>query len=191
MEYQSPGPTTRQVSVSQASRDLGISPETVRRWIKSGRLQGERAIRPQGAMWLVTLPATTPRDVLPATAVTTPHKAVDQEPDQESDHATIEATSNEALHPSPAGTELIALVATVRQQSETIAGLTSMLERVMAELEALRASQTMQASQETVSASETTTELSASWWRSWAVYGVVGLVAIGAIGAFVVLMMLR
>src|SRR5690348_12051042 len=113
MEYQSPAPTARQVSVSEASRELCISPETVRRRIKSGRLQGERSIRPQGAMWLVTLPVTIPRGVLPVIPVTTPHDAVDQEPDQESDHATPETTSNEACYPSPPVTELAALVATV------------------------------------------------------------------------------
>jgi len=65
-----PPVTTRQVSVAEAARELGISPETVRRWIKSGRLEARRAIRPQGTVWEVNLPVTTPRGVPPVIAVT-------------------------------------------------------------------------------------------------------------------------
>src|ERR687886_255278 len=120
MEYQSPGPTTRQVSVSEASRELNKSPEAVRRWIKSGRLQAERVIRPQGTVWLVTLPATPACGVLPVTPVTTPHTVPAGGPSQESEHATSSDASNEALDPSPTPvmpvTALSALTATVQQQ---------------------------------------------------------------------------
>jgi len=151
MEHPSPDPTTRQVSVSEASRELNVSPETVRRWIKSGRLSADRAIRPQGAVWLVTLPATQSSGVLPVMPVTTPHG----EGDQESEHAP----SDGASHPSPAITsvtdttsesadpsprpmpEMAALAATVREQAETIARLTRMLEQLMADMDTLRAVQ--------------------------------------------------
>jgi hypothetical protein len=143
MEYQSPGHTTRQVSVSEASRELGKSPETVRRWIKSGRLQAERVIRPQGTGWLVTLPATPACDVGPVMPVTTPQEASSARAHQESGYASTSITSNEALHPSSTPVtpviELSSLAATVQQQAETIARLTQMLDKVMAELEALRA----------------------------------------------------
>jgi hypothetical protein len=179
MEYLSPAPTTRQVSVSEASRELSISPETVRRWIKSGRLQAERAIRPQGAMWLVTLPVTSPRGVLP---VTTPHDTVAQESDHESDHATTTATSNEALYPSPPVAELAALTTTVQQQSETIARLTRMLEQVMAEVEVLKAQPSTLDAPTAMQAPEPSNREPLRFWRrSWAVYGVVVLLVIGAL----------
>jgi excisionase family DNA binding protein len=151
MNYPSPAPTTRQVSVSEASRELNVSPETVRRWIKSGRLSAERAIRPQGAVWLVALPVTPPGDVAPVIPVTTPH----EDADQEQEHAPLDG----ALHPSPpvtpgAGdasgpmdpsprptTEVAALAATVREQAETITRLTRMLEQVMVDMDVLRAVQ--------------------------------------------------
>ncbi len=151
MEYQSPAVTTRQVSVSEASRELGISPETVRRWIKSGRLQAERAIRPQGAVWLVALPVTPPCGVPPVAPVTAPHEGADQEPahapsaeacDPSPPVASVTGAAPGAVDPSPRPTpEVVALAATVREQAETIARLTRMLEQVMADMDALRASQ--------------------------------------------------
>jgi transposase-like protein len=88
-----PPVTTRQVSVAEAARELGISPETVRRWIKLGRLEARRAIRPQGAVWQVSLPVTTPRGVPPVRPVTGHSEASRSEPEH-----TIPA---EAWHPSP------------------------------------------------------------------------------------------
>ena len=41
------------LSVCDAARAIGISQTQVRRLIKSGRLQAERALRPQGTVWLV------------------------------------------------------------------------------------------------------------------------------------------
>jgi len=151
MEHPSPDPTTRQVSVSEASRELNVSPETVRRWIKSGRLSADRAIRPQGAVWLVTLPVTTSSDVPPVTPVTMPHEDADQEsehaPSDGASHpspsvAPVVGTTSEPVDPSPRPTpEVVALAATVREQAETIARLTRMLEQVMADMDVLRAVQ--------------------------------------------------
>jgi transposase-like protein len=112
METRSRLVTPRQVSVSEASRELGVSPETVRRWIKTGRLQGRRSIRPQGTVWSVTLPVITPRGVPPVTPV-----------DDASDREQAHASSGEAWDPSPPVSGQVTIMATVRQQSDTIARL--------------------------------------------------------------------
>ncbi len=44
------------VSISEAARTLGVSPQTVRRRIKSGELTAERQMRPQGLVYRVSLP---------------------------------------------------------------------------------------------------------------------------------------
>src|SRR3954470_11296414 len=93
MEHATPPVTTRHVSVAEAARELGISPETVRRRIKAGQLEASRAIRPQGTVWEVSLPLTTSRGVAPVTPVTGHSEASPSEPEQ--------ATPDEAWHPSP------------------------------------------------------------------------------------------
>src|SRR3954468_4684809 len=93
MQHATPPVTTRQVSVAEAARELGISPETVRRWIKSGRLQAERSIRPQGTVWEVSLPPTTPRGVPPLAPATDHSEASPSEP--------AHASADVAWHPSP------------------------------------------------------------------------------------------
>src|SRR3954462_14489785 len=85
--------TPRQVSVAEAPRELRISPETVRRRIRSGQIEAHRAIRPQGTMWEVTLPLATPRGVPPVAPVTGPSEASPSE--------SAHATPDEAWHPSP------------------------------------------------------------------------------------------
>lgn len=151
MEHQSPAVTIRQVSVSEASRELNISPETVRRRIKAGRLQAERAIRPQGAVWLVTLPVTSPCGVPSVAPVTTPQCGADQEPthapsaeacDPSPPVASVTHVSPVTAAPSPPPTpELADLAATVREQAETIVRLTRMLEQLTADMDALRVAQ--------------------------------------------------
>jgi excisionase family DNA binding protein len=96
MEHTTPGHTTGQVSVAEAARALGVSPETVRRRIKSGEIEARRAIRSQSTVWEVSLPLTTPRGVPPLAPVTD-HTVASP---LESEHATS-ATSDVALHPSP------------------------------------------------------------------------------------------
>jgi len=190
MEYPLPPVTTRQVSVSEASRELGISPETVRRWIKSGRLQADRAIRPQGTVWLITLPVTTPRGVLPVTAVSTPHAVEGQEPDQDSVHDRTSIPSNEACYPSPPVTDhagdpaplvasiarLIAELAEVRvvadRRADHLVGMAERLAelarengRLTAELDAAQGQiQLLTASSAAQSVEPTS---GPSTWRSW------------------------
>ena len=48
------------MTIDDAARLLGVSPTTVRRWVKDGRIKSERVVRPQGYVVLVELPSTTP-----------------------------------------------------------------------------------------------------------------------------------
>lgn len=45
------------VSVAEAARILNLSESTVRRLVKSGRLEAEQVQRPQGHVWLVKVPS--------------------------------------------------------------------------------------------------------------------------------------
>jgi excisionase family DNA binding protein len=147
-------PTTRQVSVAEAARELGISPETVRRWIKSGRLDARRAIRPQGTVWEVSLPVTTPRGVPPVTPVTGHSEASLSEPGH--------ATPDEAWHPSPPlahhTADAAALVASIARlivelaevrvisdrRADQLVGQAEMIGQLRAEVAALKAFQAQQ-----------------------------------------------
>jgi len=52
------GPGTFQgTSLPEAARLLGISPSSVRRMIRDGRLEARRVLRPQGYAWEVSVPA--------------------------------------------------------------------------------------------------------------------------------------
>jgi len=45
------------VSIAEAARILNVSDSTVRRLVKSGRLESQQVQRPQGHVWLVKVPA--------------------------------------------------------------------------------------------------------------------------------------
>ena len=51
--------TSRYATVREAADFLGVSTETIRRMIRSGRLRGEKVHRPQGTAFLVELPDAT------------------------------------------------------------------------------------------------------------------------------------
>jgi len=57
------------VPIREAALRLGVSPDTVRRRMKTGELHGEKQPTPQGFVWLVELPADVPS--LEAAAVET------------------------------------------------------------------------------------------------------------------------
>jgi excisionase family DNA binding protein len=65
-------PPARAVSVGEAAAALGVSANTIRRWIKTGELRADRVVRPQGEAWRVYLPrhvpAGTSREVPPGTS---------------------------------------------------------------------------------------------------------------------------
>lgn len=48
------------VSIKEAAARLGVSPDTIRRRLKSGELAGERVKTPQGFVWRVALPQDAP-----------------------------------------------------------------------------------------------------------------------------------
>lgn len=208
MEHPSPGHTTRQVSVSEAARELGVSAETVRRHIKSGRLQAERAIRPQGVMWLVTLPVTTSRGVAPVTPHTTPKTPHDEGSDQEQAPHIQHPAPDVALHPSPHHTphhtvdahltasiaRLIVELAEVRTisdrradqlvaQAERVAALERETGRLTAELVAERAVratlEARTASPSAAVATEPPPPRYRPWWRAWLAVGL----AVAVIGS--------
>lgn len=47
---------TERVPIRDAAQRLGVSPDTVRRHLKSGEMTGERQKTPQGFIWLVDVP---------------------------------------------------------------------------------------------------------------------------------------
>ena len=67
------GGTFQRVTVAEAATILGVSPATVRRMVKAGRLTGERVIRPQGSAFVVLLPEDA--SVTPGGASATQHDA--------------------------------------------------------------------------------------------------------------------
>jgi hypothetical protein len=52
---------TRWVPIREAARLLGVSPDTVRRRIKRGELDGELVAQGAGQIWLVNLPKRLPQ----------------------------------------------------------------------------------------------------------------------------------
>ena len=48
--------TWQRVTVAEAAIALGVSTATVRRMVRRGQLEGERVQRPQGIVYVVTLP---------------------------------------------------------------------------------------------------------------------------------------
>lgn len=124
------------VSVDDAARELGVSPSTIRRWVKSGRLTSERVSRPQGYVVLVQLPG----DVAPANGGESPDQQLPTAaPGQVSTAPTIAARGEiERAEQMAAYMAAVTapLVEQIRVQAETIG-------RLQAELEQVRADQTV------------------------------------------------
>jgi hypothetical protein len=140
---------TASVSVEQAAAILGVSASTIHRRIRSGALRAERAERPQGAVWLVHLPAavagaagqTPPPTTVEATA---PTAAPVSTPMADAMVSLIQTTIGTVRGPLVA--ELAASRQTIERQAETIAEistdrgrLTERLDHVTAELAAVQA----------------------------------------------------
>lgn len=168
MQHATPPVTTRQVSVTEAARELGISTETVRRRIKSGDLPAERAIRPQGTVWLVSLPLTTPRGVPPVTghgghteaSLSKPEHATPAEAWQATPPVTGRMTDAAPLVASIA--RLIAELAEVRvisdRRADQLVGQAELIGLLRAENAALSALQRPQAGSEAPAPPEPTPE---------------------------------
>lgn len=100
--------------------------------LRSGRLQGERVLRPQGYVWVIQVPAPS------AEASTTRQQVATPEGEQPPASGALAAWSAAVLAPIVA--ELAASRETIREQAETIG-------RVTAERDALaQAAQTAHAS---------------------------------------------
>jgi len=170
---------TAPVTVEQAAASLGVSASTVRRRIRDGSLRAEEARRPQGAVWLVHLPAdaTTGADRAPpaASAVAT---------------APASAAGDQMIHYTR--TLLEPLVAALERSHDRVGQLErengQLVERLAAareQLEALKTLRTHVASNLTAHADEPTAEPSdppsppvpapippspngsRGWWRRW------------------------
>jgi excisionase family DNA binding protein len=111
-------------TVADAARLLGVSESTVRRLVRTGRLEAERVERPQGHAWLVKVPT-------PAT-------------DQSGTSQHLGATTP-ANQPAPTAmaawvsSVLDPLVIELRMSRETIAGQAERLGYVTAERDSARA----------------------------------------------------
>ncbi len=127
--------TYRRVSVLDAARIMGVSPTTVRRMIKAGSLQVERAIRPQGHTFLVLLPPDIQPDATARQQVSA--EARTEVPPSDAMAALIQATLAPIVAPLVA--EQAALRQTVERQAERLESQAETIGRQGAELEAERA----------------------------------------------------
>jgi excisionase family DNA binding protein len=154
----SPGATTGTyagVSVVEAAHTLGVSINTVRKWVKTGRLQAERIARPQGVILRVYLPqqhaANEQAPVAPRQGLREdPHEAPAVEPQQtpplvpDLARASAMAEYNRAL--------VEPLVREIDELSRRLETLASENGRLSAELESARSRLEPQP---------------CPWWRRW------------------------
>jgi len=125
---QQPSPSYREsyqaATVADAARILGVSESTVRRLVRTGRLEAERVERPQGHAWLVKVPS-------PVTdQPSTDHHLGATTPTNQSGPGAMAAWVSSVLDP---------LVLELRMSRETIAGQAERLGYVTAERDAARA----------------------------------------------------
>ena len=167
------------LSVGEASRLLGVSRNTVRRWCAVGRLRSERVGRPQGEAIRVFLdaihaddaldqdiPGNIPGDV-PPEVPSTPRQDVTDVPGRAQAMALY---NRELIEPLVAALERSQ--ATIREQAETIGELRATIARLAAPGSPLTASTGPPAS-------ETAPGPLPGSWRPWA-YGTVAVLALVA-----------
>jgi excisionase family DNA binding protein len=173
--------TSQRVSVAEAAAALGVSVVTIRRMIRSGRLEAERVHRPQGSAYLVTLPAegTGERTVT--------EQAAQNVSRTQGTPADLMAVWSETFL-APIMAELASSRETIAQQAEAIGCLRAEAKaaaaetialkiresRLLAELESLRASQQPAAAPGTPEPPDLTPGPLAEsgptrgpWWRRW------------------------
>jgi len=198
------GETFQRVSIAEAARTLGVSPSTVRRMVKAGRLVGESVLRPQGSAYVVRLPldVSTVTGAPPGTSQMPRGEERSRVSGQETDFSEesvspaermMTAWSTAVLTPilAPIVAELTATreqlvtqAETIGRQSERVAGLelenTRLSVALRAEREA-RSSLTASTAPESV---EPTTDAPVPRWRAWWPW-LLGLLAIVALVALV------
>jgi excisionase family DNA binding protein len=110
------------VTIDHAARQLGVSPTTIRRWVKDGRIKSERVARPQGYVVLVELPASapsTPDQIDPPQVATAPPATAPTEVARADAMASYLAAYAEKI--------TAPLVATIAEQAELIGELKTRL----------------------------------------------------------------
>jgi hypothetical protein len=172
--------TFQGTSLPEAARMLGVSPSSIRRMIRDGRLEARRVLRPQGYAWEVSIPAGS------GAPSAEPHHTPGPErfnPPGERPAPTKPEAAGAWLAPvltpilAPLVAELTASRLANEQKAETIGQLRERLDYVTAELDALRASHSPVAATGAAGTPDPSTEPSttqpATWWRRWwaAVYG--------------------
>jgi excisionase family DNA binding protein len=130
--------TFQRVGVAEAARRLGVSVSSVRRMIRSGRLESQRVLRPQGSVLLVTLP-TDGEDAPPDTP-SRPHPSGGAARTNASPAGQLAAWSETFLVPLVAALERSQEI--VRDQAETIGALRAELAAARAAHSAVRANLT-------------------------------------------------
>jgi len=123
-------------TLPEAARILGVFESTVRRLVKAGKLEAERALRPQGHVWMVRVPVPTadppeePPRWVPASSA--------NPPEQPATPPALTAWMTSVLEP------LVAELGTSRQRIEDLARengrQAAELERARDEIYALTAS---------------------------------------------------
>ena len=167
---QQPTPSYRDSSqpatVADAARILGVSESTVRRLVRTGKLEAVRVERPQGHAWLVNVPA--PARHQPGTS----HHLGAVAPPHQSPPDALAAWRASVLEPLV--TELRLSRETLAGQAERLGYVTAERDAARAELDALKASHSPGAGQEAASIEEMATAPSAGspwigvlWRRRW------------------------
>jgi excisionase family DNA binding protein len=173
------------LSVPEAAAALGVSANTIRRWIKDGTVVAERVPRPQGYALRVHLPTQVPAGTSPAG---TSHAA--QVPPNGTSHEHVPGTSREVPAVAPAdlqraealaiyGARLLEpVVAELKAAREHVAAQAEELGRVRAELAAaqvriaeLEATPAPRQVAPTPPADSPVAPAPRSWWARWWPWG--------------------
>jgi excisionase family DNA binding protein len=146
------------LSVDEAARELGVSANTVRRWVRAGTLESERVPRPQGYTVRVHLPEQVP---ISATSREVPGLAPTQ------DRAGAMAAYNERLL-APLVDELAATRRQLVDQAEEIGRLRAELQTAREQLALIPPAEPPEmAPSATPDLEATPGAAGRAWWRFW------------------------
>jgi excisionase family DNA binding protein len=180
--------TFQRVSVAEAAKILGVSPSTVRRLVKAGKLVGESVLRPQGSAYVVRLPrdASTVVDGLSGTSQ--PPRGEERSNASEqvfTDSVKSPGEQMMAAWSAAVLTPILApLVAEITASRQQLVSQAETIGELRAENAALRAAQTLSAAPQTPQTVEPTADARMARLRALAPW----VLAVLAIGAVVVLL---
>jgi excisionase family DNA binding protein len=126
--------TYQRVSVLDAARLLGVSPTTVRRMVRTGSLQAERVLRPQGHTFVVLVPTDSQTAATSSQQVSA--EARTEVPQAEAMVSLIQTTIATVLGPLVG--QIDAQRQTIERQAEQLVSQAGTIGRLEAELEAER-----------------------------------------------------